>query len=255
MHSNPNLVTISSLVNSEMPPIITRFAVAPNGWLHLGHAFAARFASVAAKNCEGSFCLRLDDLDASKTKPEFCAGVLEDLAWLGLTWEEPVLKQSGHVEDYKAALEKLEAMSLIRRLDGAFGVRKMFNVEAASALVGPLSFEEWNDGILEVQPESIGNVELSSGNQPFSPHLTEVVDDALQGITLVTRTEDQKPTMHLHRQLQAVLEFPETAWHHHRCITDDSGQPLIKRSGAPTLRSLRENGWTVEKVWETLASR
>jgi glutamyl-Q tRNA(Asp) synthetase len=182
-----------------MPPIITRFAVAPDGYLHLGHAFAARFASVAAKNCEGTFGLRMDDLDSARAKSEYRDAILEDLAWLGLTWEEPVLKQSDHLQDYQAALEKLESMSLIRRVDGAFGQRQIFDEQAASALVGPLSFEEWNDGIVEVQPALIGQVELSSGRMPFSLHLTEVVDDALQGVTLVTRTEDQKPNLHLHR--------------------------------------------------------
>jgi glutamyl-Q tRNA(Asp) synthetase len=238
-----------------MPPIITRFAVAPDGYLHLGHAFAARFASVAAKNCEGTLGLRLDDLDSARAKPEYRDAILEDLTWLGLVWEEPVFQQSAHVQDYQVALEKLDAMSLIRRIDGAFGQRLILDEQAASALVGPLSFEEWNDGIVEVQPALVGQVELSSGRMPFSPHLTEVVDDALQGVTLVTRTEDQKPNLHLHRLLQAVLEFPETAWHHHRIIADESGQPLTKRSNAPSLRSLRKDGWTAERVWEELLTR
>jgi len=74
------------------------------------------------------------------------------------------------------------------------------------------------------------------------------VDDALQGITLVTRGEDLLVATHLHRLLQALLGLPVPEWRHHRLITDESGKRLAKRDDARSLRSLREAGWTPEKV-------
>jgi glutamyl-Q tRNA(Asp) synthetase len=75
-----------------------------------------------------------------------------------------------------------------------------------------------------------------------------VVDDALQGITLVTRGEDLLEATHLHRLLQELLDLPVPEWHHHRLITDETGKRLAKRDDARSLRSLRTAGWTPERV-------
>jgi len=76
-----------------------------------------------------------------------------------------------------------------------------------------------------------------------------VVDDALQGVTLVTRGEDLKPATHLHRLLQALLGLPVPEWHHHRLITDETGRRLAKRDDAKSIRSMREAGMTPAEVW------
>jgi glutamyl-Q tRNA(Asp) synthetase len=75
-----------------------------------------------------------------------------------------------------------------------------------------------------------------------------VVDDAAQGITLVTRGEDLLPATHLHRVLQALLELPVPQWKHHRLITDEQDRRLAKRDHARALRTLREQGWTPERT-------
>ncbi len=82
-------------------PCVTRFAPSPTGLLHLGHAHAALFAARAAAG--GRFLVRIEDIDRGRCRAEFESAVLRDLAWLGLSWETPVRRQSEHFEDYAGA--------------------------------------------------------------------------------------------------------------------------------------------------------
>jgi glutamyl-Q tRNA(Asp) synthetase len=94
---------------------VTRFAPSPTGRLHLGHAFAAFQAYEAARAAGGGFLLRIEDIDQTRARPAFEAGIYEDLAWLGLSWETPVLRQSERLPAYQSALERLRARDLIYR--------------------------------------------------------------------------------------------------------------------------------------------
>lgn len=91
----------------------TRFAPSPNGLLHVGHALSAIFAHDTARLNGGRFLLRIEDIDLERRRPEFVSAIYEDLSWLGLTWEEPVLVQSEHFKEYLAAADKLVAMGLL----------------------------------------------------------------------------------------------------------------------------------------------
>jgi glutamyl-Q tRNA(Asp) synthetase len=93
----------------------TRFAPSPTGRLHLGHAFSALIAHDAARAAGGRFVLRIEDIDRTRARPAFDAAILEDLAWLGLEWEQPVRRQSRHMADYAAALADLHGRGLIYR--------------------------------------------------------------------------------------------------------------------------------------------
>ncbi|MTJ81213.1 MAG: tRNA glutamyl-Q(34) synthetase GluQRS [Telmatospirillum sp.] len=94
-------------------PIVTRFAPSPSGELHLGHAFSALFAAGEAAKGGGRFLVRIEDIDTSRCRDVYVAGLLEDLAWLGLSWEQPVRRQSDHWDDYGAALSRLDRMGLL----------------------------------------------------------------------------------------------------------------------------------------------
>ena len=95
-----------------MPQPVFRFAPSPNGHLHLGHALSALQNFDMARAAGGRFLLRMEDIDTTRCRPEFEAAIIEDLAWLGIQWEQPVRRQSEHFDEYHAALEKLQAMRL-----------------------------------------------------------------------------------------------------------------------------------------------
>ena len=92
---------------------VTRFAPSPNGHLHVGHALSAIIAHDAARKNGGRFLLRIEDIDLERRRPEFVNAIYEDLAWLGLAWELPVLVQSEHFAEYLKAADKLIAMGLL----------------------------------------------------------------------------------------------------------------------------------------------
>ena len=92
---------------------IFRFAPSPNGYLHLGHAYSALLNYDMAHACGGQLLLRIEDIDAARCRPEYEAAIHEDLRWLGISWVEPVRRQSEHFADYRAAVGKLEAAGLL----------------------------------------------------------------------------------------------------------------------------------------------
>ncbi len=276
-------------------PWVTRFAPSPTGWLHLGHAYAAGFAAGQAGS-GGRFLLRIEDLDGARARPDYEEGIFEDLAWLGLTWEQPVLRQSDHLPYYRAALQGLidqdlcypcfctrgEIQAEIQRMGGApqgpdgphypgtcrhlttaeraariaagmpFAWR--LDVARASAATGPLTWEDLSHGRFTAAPDVYGDVLLSrKGGATIAYHLAVVLDDARQGVTLVTRGEDLLPASHLHRLLQAILALPVPLWRHHRLITDAAGRRLAKREDAQAIRGLRAQGMTPAAVWKRLA--
>jgi glutamyl-Q tRNA(Asp) synthetase len=112
---------------------ITRFAPSPNGWLHLGHAYSAIFASDTAKTLGGRFLLRIEDIDLGRCRPEYLQGIYDDLEWLGLTWEEPVRRQSEHFATYETALKKLRDMGLAYP---CFATRKEINDAIETSGIG-----------------------------------------------------------------------------------------------------------------------
>jgi glutamyl-Q tRNA(Asp) synthetase len=114
--------------------IVTRFAPSPTGLIHLGSAYSALFAEQAAREAGGRFLLRIEDVDRTRCRPEFADAIFEDLAWLGLRWEEPVRRQSEHFADYRAALARLAAMEL---LYPCFCTRAEIMAEIAAAGAAP----------------------------------------------------------------------------------------------------------------------
>ena len=116
------------MIDKPKPPTVTRFAPSPTGLLHLGHAFSALYAQATARKENGRFLLRIEDIDMGRCRPEFENAMLEDLAWLGLNWEEPVRRQSDHMADYEAALRKLIGFKL---LYPCFCTRKEIQAEIA----------------------------------------------------------------------------------------------------------------------------
>ena len=95
-----------------MPPVF-RFAPSPNGYLHLGHARSALMNFDAAKASGGRFLLRIENIDATRCRPEYETAIFEDLGWLGLSWEQPVRRQSDHLPLYQSAIDRLAREGLV----------------------------------------------------------------------------------------------------------------------------------------------
>jgi glutamyl-Q tRNA(Asp) synthetase len=110
--------------------IVSRFAPSPTGYLHLGHALSALTAAERGER----FLLRIEDIDATRCRPEFEQAIYEDLAWLGLRWETPVRRQSAHMADYRAALDRLAAREL---LYPCFCTRQQIKAEIARSPSAP----------------------------------------------------------------------------------------------------------------------
>jgi len=268
-------------------PTVTRFAPSPTGLLHLGHAHSALFAWTQARASGGRFLLRIEDIDQGRCRPAFEDAILEDLAWLGLTWETPVRRQSEHLEAHRAALAQLDGMGLLypcfctradiqaeiaaspsaphgpdgplypgtcRRLTPAERAARLaegrphaLRLDMAAALAqatgsGPLVWHDHGRGPQTAKPQRFGDVVLARKDIPTSYHLAVTLDDAAQGVTLVTRGDDLFEATHVHRLLQALLGLPVPAWHHHGLITDAAGRRLAKRDNARAVRALREAG-------------
>lgn len=278
-------------------PVVTRFAPSPSGYLHLGHAFAALFAWKRAQETGGTFLLRIEDSDIQRSRPGFVTALMEDLAWLGLRWPEPVRYQSAHGADYQAALDQLQAQGVLypcfctrktiqeeiaraaqaphgpeehlypglcrhlpvaergQRLASGQPYVLRLDLAAAQARSGPLFWQDRQHGRQQARPQLLGDVVLARKDAPASYHLSVVVDDARQGVTLVTRGVDLFAATHLHRLLQALLGLPTPDYQHHPLVTDASGRRLAKRDQAQTLRSLRHAGLSPAALHHRLADR
>jgi glutamyl-Q tRNA(Asp) synthetase len=113
---------------------ITRFAPSPTGHLHLGHAFSALLAFDMARKKGGPFILRIEDIDHTRCRPEFEQAIYDDLHWLGITWGEPVMRQSTQMPFYRQGLEKLQSRGLLYR---CFKTRKEIAALCEGAKSGP----------------------------------------------------------------------------------------------------------------------
>ncbi len=253
------------------PLTVTRFAPSPNGPLHLGHAYSAIVAHDLARNAGGRFLLRIEDIDGMRSRRELVDAFRKDLAWLGLEWEE-VPAQSQRLASYEAAAEELKALGLLypclctraeiaeaatvtgpegpvypgtcknQNIPKGEAVQWRIDMERALAETGPL---EWVDTLADIQQcEALaaGDVVLARKEAPASYHLAATVDDAADGVTLVTRGADLFAASHIHRVLQALLGLPVPTWHHHDLLLDETGQKLAKRKNSPALADRRLAG-------------
>ena len=145
-----------------MSAVVTRFAPSPNGWLHAGHALSALTAFDIAQRNGGRFVLRIEDIDVARRRPEYVEAIYDDLAWLGVTWQEPVLVQSEHFTEYLAAADKLIAMGL---LYPCFASRAEIEAAADPSRVDPDGAPLYPGLWKRVAAEEIKN-RLESGDTP-----------------------------------------------------------------------------------------
>lgn len=251
--------------------IVTRFAPSPNGPLHWGHAYSAIIAHDLAREAGGKFLLRIEDIDGPRSRPELADEFRRDLEWLGLEWAE-VPAQGTRLASYEAALEKLDALGVLYpctctraeiaaaatqtgpegpiypgtckhrdvRPDAPAALR--LDVERALAQTGLLTWDDAIAGRQSVDPARLGDPVLRRKDLPASYHLAVTLDDAADGVTLVTRGLDLFHASPVHRSLQALLGLPVPQWHHHPLLLDEDGRKLAKRRGSPAIADYRKAG-------------
>lgn len=250
---------------------VTRFAPSPNGSLHLGHAYSAITAHDIARDRGGRFVLRIEDIDGVRSLEEKAAEFREDLAWLGLEWDE-VPAQSTRLANYEEAAQFLlhegllyactctrSEIAALEPREGPEGViypgtckGRSFDPSKPAALrldtdkvmdqLGELFWEDECNGTQVADVRTLGDVVLVRKDAPASYHIAATLDDAADGVTLVTRGQDLFQATHIHRVLQELLGLPVPVWHHHPILLGDDGQKLAKRRGSPSLAERRKAG-------------
>ena len=269
-----------------------RFAPSPSGRMHLGNAWSALLAWLSVRSRGGTMVLRLEDLDPDRCKRPLCDGVEEDLRWLGLDWDEggsaggPEFYQSRRSEIYRAALEQLEQQGLLYPCFCTRGQLHAPNAPLRSdgEVIYPgtcrdLSAEERTVRArtrhpavrIRVPDEEIGFVDRLQGaygenlardcgdfilrrsDGVYAYQLAVVVDDALMGVTEVTRGSDLLTSTPRQIYLQQLLDFDTPDYCHVPLLCAPDGRRLSKRESDLTLQSLRERGVRPEEIVGRLA--
>lgn len=258
-------------------PGVTRFAPSPTGPLHLGHAWAA----MVAHEHGAPMRLRIEDIDRSRARAIYETAIFEDLDWLGLDWAGPALRQSDRTDLYHDALDRLWRLGVLypcecRRRDilaaasapqegapllGPDGVvypgtcrhrprtgpRPDGALRLDASVLPDLVWREAGIGAAmdhATFARAIGDVVVARRDMGTSYHLSCVVDDAAQGITLVTRGRDLAEATPIHVALQGLLGLPVPDYLHHDLVRDAGGKRLAKRDDARSLESYRAAGWS-----------
>jgi len=253
----------------------TRFAPSPTGYIHVGNLRTALMNWLIARQAGGTFILRIDDTDPERSRQEYVDAIMEDLTWLGLTWDR-VERQSARLERYEAAARELREKG---RLYECFETptelylkrKKQLNMgrppvydRAALELSeeerqrlrgerGPgvwrfkLDREriEWDDGILgsvSIDAASVSDPVLIRGDGQVLYTLASVVDDIEMGITDVVRGADHVTNTATQIQIIAALGGTKPRFAHHSLLTGAEGEALSKRLGTLSLRDLRARG-------------
>lgn len=262
-----------------------RLAPSPTGYLHLGHARTFWIAAERARLAGGTLCLRNDDLDAVRFRLDFVDTMLEDLRWLGLRWEEPMISQSARRPRYRAALERLHAARLIfpctrsRRdvleaagapheggaddepvyprqfrppadaplppLEEKISVNWRFRVPDDIAI----SFPDENLGVQHaVVGRDFGDFLVWRKDDTPSYQLATVVDDAEMGVTEVVRGADLVKSTFRQLLMFHALGWPVPRFYHAPLMLDAHGVRLAKRHDALALRTLRARGVSPNEI-------
>ena len=254
--------------------MLTRFAPSPTGYLHLGHALAAKRAFDF-----GPCLLRIEDIDHTRCKAEFTQAIYEDLEWLGFVWAKPARVQSEHLSDYKAVIDTLRGRGLLYRCfltrtelphgiyNGPSTVMSQDEQETrinqGESFAWRLSMARVRDylgdifdtlsyfekgKIVSANPESHGDIVLARKDIGTSYHIAAVHDDALQNITDIVRGKDLEDQTPLHVLIQTLMNWPAPNYHHHELLCRKDGQKLSKRNQDTTIKALRKAGHSPEDV-------
>ena len=254
---------------------ITRFAPSPSGYLHLGHAFSAMFASSLAEASGGVMRLRIDDIDTTRCQDIYFDAIFEDLAFLGISYEEPVRYQSQHLIASRDALEYLKDQDMIypcylsrrelaellsaphqpsntdqlitpnirdeREADGKQPAWRL-RMAGVRDRISEIEATDLIHGRVKIPLDTIGDEVIARRDIGTSYHLSTVLDDDAMEVSLVSRGYDLFDAIPIQRILQELLGITPPRYAHHELILNEQGQRLAKRENALSLRQMRQNG-------------
>ena len=274
---------------SSAQPVVGRLAPSPTGLLHLGHARSFLLAWLSARSAGGRVVLRMEDLDASRVKDGFCAGVLRDLEWLGLDWDGPVLYQSAHRDElFESALELMDrglaypCVCTRREVEEAIAAphagdspgvypgtcrdrygsleearRKSGREPALRYRVptGEVRIEDrLHGGYLQDVAAEVGDFPITSRDGQVAYQLAVVLDDERQGVNEVVRGDDLLESTPRQALLIDDLYFERPAWAHVPLVTDARGRRFAKRKDSLSLAALSTSGLEPKVLVGWLAS-
>lgn len=246
--------------------LVTRFAPAPTGFLHLGHVLNAIEVWRAARTSGGRVLLRIEDHDRQRSRKEYEDAILEDLTWLGFDAEGPLVRQSERHPMYKDALDSLRSRGLVyvcacsradfdgHRYPGTCANSDLPEAPGTSLRIRlDASVERFDDlrlGPQTQQPSSqCGDLMARDREGNWTYQFAVVVDDWRQDVNLVVRGEDLLESTGRQIQLARLLGRSEPPrFLHHRLLMKSPSQKLSKSDGDTGVRDLRSRGWSAEQV-------
>jgi glutamyl-tRNA synthetase/glutamyl-Q tRNA(Asp) synthetase len=246
--------------------VITRFAPAPTGFLHLGHVVNALYVWGAARDRDGRVLLRIEDHDRQRSRPEYEAAILEDLAWLGLVYHGPVVRQSERHDLYRVAVQPLIDRELVYACscsradvptDVYPGTCRDKNLELTDGLGWRVRMEPGSErffdellGPQEQDPScQCGDVLVRDRLGNWTYQFAVSVDDHLQRVTDVIRGVDLLSSTGRQIRLARLIgrATPPRFWHH-PLVMKSPAQKLSKSDGDSGVRDLRQRGWSADAV-------
>ena len=255
------------------PPLRVRFAPSPTGMFHVGGARSALFNWVTARQSGGSFVLRVEDTDASRNRPEWTDGILSALAWLGIgpdQYEGPYF-QSANLPEHQAAAQRLRAQgqayycdctreAIVERTGdshrGYDGFCRDRDLEPGAGRAlrfrtpdeGTTVIDDWIRGKTSFENAALEDFVIARADGSVLFLLANVVDDMIQGITLVSRTEEHLPNTPKQQLLWNALGHEPPAWAHQPIIVNEKRQKLSKRRDRVSLESFRDEGYLADAM-------
>ena len=257
-----------------MAPVVTRFAPAPTGYLHLGHVLNAIYVwdIARASGPDARVLLRIEDHDRTRSRPEFEAALLEDLDWLGFSPDGHLARQSERGGLYAQALDRLHKIGLTYacecsrseigsgRYPGTCAARGLDLASGLSVRVRlddrVERFDDLRLGLQEQQPSAqCGDLLVRDRHGNWTYQFAVVVDDWLQGVNLVIRGEDLLDSTGRQIQLARLLgRGVPPRFLHHELLMKTAAQKLSKSDGDTGVRDLRAKGWSADAVIDRATS-
>ena len=237
------------------PTVVTRIPPSPTGHLHIGTARTALFNYLFAKKMGGTMVFRSEDTDKARSTKEFEDEIVAGLQWLGLSWDNDIVRQSERASIYRSYLEKMIATGTAY-LSEEESKNNPGEIVTVVRLVNPnktITFTDLIRGEITFDTTELGDIVIARNIDDALYHFTVVVDDFEMGVTHVMRGEDHIPNTPRQILIQEAIGAPRPQYAHLPLILATDRSKMSKRHGAVSLSEYRQAGYTKEAIINYLA--